>query len=68
MKVRIEHVEYLREEIRKINSAKLEDIEFTRNRKIIEVSEKAIENWKFTGLSNVDFVQFVGGEALGGLE
>jgi len=56
MRVDIEHIEYLNKERRKINMAALRDIEFYKNGKRVEISDKIIEDFEFTGLINTDFI------------
>ena len=39
-----------------INKLNLTDIEFYENGKKIEIKEKAVADWKYTGLNNIDFI------------
>lgn len=41
---------------RKVNRCDLKDIVFFKDGKKVGVSDEAIKRWKFTGLSNIDFV------------
>lgn len=41
---------------REVNRRDLKDIVFFKDGEKIDVSDEAIEHWKFTGLSNIDFV------------
>lgn len=43
---------------RLINTTRLEDLTFCDGKKTITVTPKMIRDWKFTGLSNCDFVEF----------
>ena len=56
MRVDIEHVLKLQAERRKINELDLNDIEWYEDGKKVEVSPKVIEEFKFTGLCNTDFI------------
>ena len=40
----------------KVNGADLRDLAFFRGGEEIPVSDKEIDDWRFTGLSNIDFV------------
>jgi hypothetical protein len=54
--VGIEYVEWLIEEINKINRLKLADIEWTLKGEVVPVSREVAEAFKFTGLNNKDFI------------
>ena len=41
---------------RNINRTNLRDITFFEDGKEIEVTEAEIDEWRFTGMSNIDFV------------
>ena len=56
MRVDIEHIQYLLDERKKINVPDLADIEFFLDNRKVEISEDVIENFKFTGLNNIDFI------------
>lgn len=56
MKVAVEYVNWLMEEKSKINRAKLGDIELFENGMKLDIPQKVIDDWDFTGLSNVDFI------------
>ncbi len=56
MRVNIERIMALRQELGKINREPIENIDFYENGSKIEIPKEAIEQFKFTGLSNVDFV------------
>ncbi|MCK5602934.1 hypothetical protein KAR91_13715 [Candidatus Pacearchaeota archaeon] len=56
MKVDIGHVLYLLEERRKINSVGLEEITFYQNGEEVIIPREIIEEFKYTGLNNIDFI------------
>jgi hypothetical protein len=56
MRVDIEYVLRLKEELRKINEIRLEKIEWYKNGSQIDISQDIIDEFIFTGLSNVDFI------------
>lgn len=56
MKVDIENVFEIKEKLKMINKAKLEDLEFYLNGERQEVSKEDIEKWDFICLNNVDFI------------
>ena len=56
MRVDIETVIRLHEELNKIKAVKLEDIEFYKNNELIKVDSRVIEEFRFTGLNNVLFI------------
>jgi len=56
MKLAIEYVEWLMEEKSKINREKLSDIELFENGMKLDISQNVIDDWDFTGLSNIDFI------------
>ncbi len=56
MKVAVEYVQWLMEEKSKINRVKLEDLELYENGMKLDIPRKVIEDFDFTGLSNVDFI------------
>lgn len=43
-------------QLNEINQMPLEDIRFVRNGKELEINKKNMEDWKFIGLSNTDFI------------
>ena len=57
MKVALEDVEQLLALRRRINEAKLEDIEWTRGGKGTFVDPIDVANWRFVGLSNFGFAE-----------
>ena len=56
MKVCIEYVSWLMEEKSKINRVPLEDLEIFENGMKLDIPQKVIDDFDFTGLSNVDFI------------
>lgn len=56
MIVDINYLRYLNEQRQAINATNLENIVWVENGQEIEASDKLIEDFKFTGLSNVDFI------------
>lgn len=56
MKVNIEHIKYLKSELMKINKVPLEKIEFYEKDKLLKIDKSLIEEFKFVGLTNVDFI------------
>ncbi len=51
-------VKYLAE----INKKEVEDLEFTRHGKKVSYDTTMLEDWKFTGLNNTDFIRHVFGD------
>jgi hypothetical protein len=56
MKVAVEYIMWLQEEINKINMANLKEIIFFENGVVLEIPKKRIEDYKFMGLNNKDFI------------
>ena len=56
MRVNIERLLALKKELNEINFQHLEDIEWCFDGELVEIPEKNIEEWKFIGLNNVDFI------------
>ncbi len=56
MRVDIEKVREMQEYRRKINEQELKDIEWYEKGKKIGHSSEEIEEFKFTGLNNIDFI------------
>ncbi len=56
MQIAIEYVKWLAEERAKINRAKLEDIEIFEKGMKLDIPSKVIDDFKFTGLANIDFI------------
>jgi hypothetical protein len=57
-RINIEDVEKLLEERRKINIIPFENIEWYKNGKKLILNPKILEEYKFMGLNNTDFVRF----------
>jgi hypothetical protein len=58
-KVNVEWVRAVKAELRRINAVDLKDIEFVHCGKPVAVDPQAIEEWRFTGLNNTDFIEFL---------
>lgn len=58
MQVHIEKVLDLKRQLREINSVPLKDIVWLKNGSKIEYLQQDLEDFRFTGLSNTDFVEF----------
>lgn len=56
MKIAIEYVEWLIEEKSKINRVPLKDLELFENGMKLDIPKKVIDDFDYTGLSNVDFI------------
>jgi hypothetical protein len=52
----IDRIKAIYMEIRVFREADLKDIEFFENGEPVKVNPKLIEEWKYTGLSNLEFV------------
>lgn len=59
MRVKIEKVLDLLRQIEEINKYPLDQIEWIYNNESVKVNKKEIEDWKFTGLSNVSFIEII---------
>lgn len=57
--VNIERILALKAELRRVNAVELRDIEFVYCGKPVAVDPQAIEEWRFTGLNNTDFIEFL---------
>ena len=55
-KIAVEWIEYLNSELSKINKMDMKDIIWMENGVIIDTSEKVLDAFRFTGLSNKSFV------------
>lgn len=58
MRVLVAEVISIMERLEEINNTPLSDIEWIYDGKVLPISEDVIEEWKFMGLSNKDFVNF----------
>lgn len=56
MKIEIEEILKIKERLREINSIDLNKIEFTEGGKVIDINPKYIEEFRFIGLNNSDFI------------
>lgn len=56
MQVHVEKVLDLKRQLREINSVDLKEITWLKNGKKIEVQTEDIEDFRFTGLNNTEFV------------
>jgi hypothetical protein len=58
MQVHIEKVLDLKRQLREINSVDLKEIVWLKEGKAVECLQVDIDDWRFTGLNNTDFVEF----------
>jgi len=56
MKVSVERIKYLKSELAKINRIPLKNIKFYEKGKLLRIDKSLIEEFKFFGLNNVDFI------------
>lgn len=56
MRIDIEKIQVLQEELRAFNRLLLDEIKFYENGKPMNIPSSIIEKFKFTGLNNSDFV------------
>lgn len=56
MKVNIEEVQALKARLLEINLTNLSDIEWFKDGKKLDIAPEVLEEWKFIGLSNVEFI------------
>jgi hypothetical protein len=57
MKVKISEIKSLQDRRREINNISLSEIEFIDdNGKTIEIDHKILDEYEFTGLNNIDFI------------
>lgn len=56
VRIDVEHVQKLKQEIKAINALELDDIEIFKDGKLIEISDYEKEEWKFIGLSTYTFI------------
>lgn len=59
MRVKVEKVLDLLRQLEEINNYPLDQIEWIYNNEYVEVAKKEIEDWRFTGLSNVSFIEII---------
>jgi hypothetical protein len=55
-KIDVQDVFNLANERGRMNRPELKDLEFINDGKICPIPNKVLEDWEFTGLSNVDFI------------
>lgn len=58
MQVHIEKVLDLKRQLREINSVPIKEIIWLKNGSKIEYLQQDLEDFRFTGLNNTDFVEF----------
>jgi hypothetical protein len=56
MRIDIEKIRALREELRAFNRLPLDEVEFYENGKPMNIPPSIVEEFKFTGLNNADFI------------
>lgn len=56
MRISVEEVIALRTRLQEIEAPELQDIEWTVGGEIVAPTEKQIDDWRFTGLCNRDFI------------
>jgi hypothetical protein len=56
MQIAVEYIRWLVEERAKINRVPLESIEFFENGMKLDISPEVLEEWRFVGLNNIDFI------------
>ena len=56
MKIAIEYIHWLQSERLKINKIPLDEIEFYENSIKVVIDKAKIEDFKFIGLTNMDFI------------
>lgn len=54
--ININRIIELRKELDELNQTDLADINFYKDEQLINISQEIIDNWRFIGLNNVDFV------------
>lgn len=52
----VEYIEKIIEERKKINNLDLSKVTWTENGKPIEIPKNILDDWRFTGLNNIDFI------------
>lgn len=56
MQIAVEYIRWLVEERAKINRVPLESIEFFENGMKLDIQPEVLEEWRFVGLNNIDFI------------
>lgn len=59
MRVKVEKVLDLLRQLEEINKYPLDQIEWIYNNESVKVTKKEIEDWRFTGLSNISFIEII---------
>jgi hypothetical protein len=57
MRINLEHVVEINRFMRKLNQTPLQKLEIYMDDKEIVIDPEKIEEWRFTGLSNLDFLR-----------
>jgi hypothetical protein len=57
MRVDVEEIYGIKARRKQINSIPLKDIEFYQDGKRIEFDKSAMDEWRFVGMSNIDFIE-----------
>lgn len=56
MRIDLEEIDQILARLKQINDVELEDLEVYENGERLEISHKSCEEFRFTGLSNRDFL------------
>jgi hypothetical protein len=56
VRVDVERILALKAELREINNVDLKDIEFFQNGEPLKISPLAVEDFRFIGMNNTDFI------------
>jgi hypothetical protein len=56
MKVNVEYIIELKEELNKINKIPLNEIKFVENGEVLDIPENIVDDFEFTCLANIDFI------------
>ena len=59
MIINVEEVEELRARMAEINDVPLDEIEWHKDGKKLDINKKDIEFWKYVGLSNLYFLEHI---------
>jgi len=54
--VHVEHIKEMQKQRERINTPFLYEIEFYENGKLLHIDKEVIDEFIFTGLSNIDFI------------
>jgi len=58
MRVNVEYIQHLKAELRKINEVPFEQLEFYENDVKLDIPQEVLDDWKFCGLNNADFITY----------